>query len=156
MTLILLSGIAGCSYESPPCVVAAGAQRAESGNAVCVVEDAGRVLLVQHRRGRAWGLPGGRRGRGETSQCTAHRETWEEAGTFVEVGPLIGRTPGTQIYSCVLAAEAPDSTNWGQSLISRFEIVDVRWVTVEDLRDLEWRYEEQLPEVERSLRTSAD
>ena len=35
-----------------------------------------------------YSIPGGTSESGETAQCTAHRETWEEAGVDVKVGKL--------------------------------------------------------------------
>lgn len=109
------------------------------------------MLLVRHRIGGRWGLPGGRRARRETSQCTAHRETWEETGRLVEVGRLTGRTRSTLFYACRLAGETPVAEGWGQPWTSRLEITDVQWQPIDELHDLEWRYEEQLPEIERAV-----
>lgn len=47
----------------------------------------GRVLLVRNKD--AWSLPGGRREDGETLAEAAVRETKEEAGVVVEVGPVV-------------------------------------------------------------------
>ena len=48
-----------------------------------------RVLLVRDRRSGRWGLPGGRREDGESLPEAAARETLEEAGVAVDVGPLV-------------------------------------------------------------------
>lgn len=48
-----------------------------------------RVLLVKDRRSGQWGLPGGRREDGEALPEAAARETLEEAGVVVAVGPLV-------------------------------------------------------------------
>ncbi|MET9694965.1 NUDIX domain-containing protein [Streptomyces sp. NPDC006514] len=48
-----------------------------------------RVLLVRDLRSGQWGLPGGRREDGEALPEAAARETLEEAGVVVDVGPLV-------------------------------------------------------------------
>jgi 8-oxo-dGTP diphosphatase len=57
-----------------------------------VIDDAGRVLLVE--RGRPpgvglWSVPGGKLERAETLAQAVEREVREETGLVVEVGPLV-------------------------------------------------------------------
>jgi 8-oxo-dGTP diphosphatase len=57
----------------------------------CTIDDAGRILLVRHERLGVvrWELPGGHVEPGETAIDAAARETHEETGVGVTVGPLI-------------------------------------------------------------------
>lgn len=58
----------------------------------------GRLLVVYDRFKRTWTIPGGVVDADEDPAVAAQRETWEEAGTKVETGPLLG----------VFAARWPD------------------------------------------------
>lgn len=58
----------------------------------------GRLLVVYDRFKRAWTIPGGVVDPDEDPAVAAQRETWEEAGTKVETGRLLG----------VFAASWPD------------------------------------------------
>jgi len=64
--------------------------RSVPGAGVLVVRD-GRVLMVLHERGGMyrWELPSGVVDPGESFEETAARETLEETGISVEVGPLL-------------------------------------------------------------------
>jgi len=56
---------------------------------VAIVDESGRVLLVQHVEGR-WQLPGGAIEPDEHPRDTAARECREEAGVDVRVGAVLG------------------------------------------------------------------
>ena len=66
--------------------------RAAGGVPVRWAEGRLEVLVLHHRREGLWRLPKGRVEAGETLQETAARETQEEAGLVVEVGPEIARS----------------------------------------------------------------
>ncbi|MGA6828125.1 NUDIX domain-containing protein [Nitrospira sp. NS4] len=58
--------------------------------AVLVHDDQGRLLLVQDNRSGQWGLPSGIIDPHELPSDAAVRETWEEAGVFVQLTHLLG------------------------------------------------------------------
>jgi 8-oxo-dGTP pyrophosphatase MutT (NUDIX family) len=55
-----------------------------------VLDDAGRVLLIQRTDNELWAVPGGAQDVGETSTEAAVREVREETGLDVEVTGLVG------------------------------------------------------------------
>lgn len=142
--------LAGCA-EPPACLVEPGLESTHHGNAVCFVENERHVLLIHRRFYGDVGLPGGRRATGERSQCTAARETWEETGLAVIVGPLFERASNTSVYRCSLttpiSVESDPPTPW----LSRAEIAAARWVPVSGLEQLNWRYTEQYDQIMRLI-----
>ncbi len=55
-----------------------------------VLDDAGRVLMIQRTDNDLWAVPGGAQEVGETSADAAVREVREETGLEVEVTGLVG------------------------------------------------------------------
>jgi 8-oxo-dGTP diphosphatase len=63
-------------------------KRPEAGCGAAIVDDQGRLLLIQRLRqpeAGAWGLPGGKIDFGEPAQETARREIAEELGIKIEI-----------------------------------------------------------------------
>ncbi len=58
--------------------------------AAVVLDDAGRVLLIQRTDNDLWAIPGGAQDVGETTTAAAVREVREETGLDVEVTGLVG------------------------------------------------------------------
>lgn len=154
VVLVLLASLAACA-EPPPCSIAAGAEDARVGNGACLVVSEERVLLVRQRPSGRWGLPGGRRARGETGQCTAHRETWEETGLAVTVGRLRFRTRATLVFQCELVAGATPVPAGERPWASRIEISEQRWVPASELADLDWRFPDHWSEIQNLLENDA-
>lgn len=69
-------------HDSRPRKIAAAAT-------ICRAAD-GRILVVYDRFKRHWTIPGGVVDADEDPAVAAHREAWEEAGTKIEVGTLLG------------------------------------------------------------------
>ena len=136
---------------APPCTVASGAADGRAGMAAgCFIKQRARMLVVQHRYSGKLGVPAGFSNAAESAQCTAHRETWEEAGLDVEVGRLLKKFGnGFLLYRCrVLKAppllEAPASRS--------MEISAVLWVEPDSTDAAEWRFAWQYPELMRLFR----
>lgn len=55
-----------------------------------IVDDAGRLLMIQRADNGLWAIPGGGQEIGETSSQAAVREVKEETGIEVEVTGLVG------------------------------------------------------------------
>ncbi len=88
--LLIPCCLTGCA-GAPTCRVAAGLEDGRRGDSGCVIIDDASLLVIRHRLGGKLGLPGGAAAAGESAQCTAHRETWEETGLDVRVGRFLGR-----------------------------------------------------------------
>lgn len=58
--------------------------------AVLVYDDEGQLLLVQDKGSGLWGAPSGILDPYEVPADAAVRETWEEAGVFVELTHIVG------------------------------------------------------------------
>jgi 8-oxo-dGTP pyrophosphatase MutT (NUDIX family) len=152
---VLLFGIlAGCA-EPPACRIAAGAEDARVGNGACLVVERDSLLLVRQRPSGRWGLPGGRRARGETGQCTAHRETWEETGHAVIVGLLRFRTRATLVYQCELTSGALPAPAGERPWLSRIEISEQRWVPAAEIDTLPWRFPDHLAAIDALIESDA-
>lgn len=103
----------------------------------CVVVRAGALLMVQSQRGQ-WSLPAGGVEPGESGPAAAVRETREEAGITVTVGPPVCAVPSHAFvaYACTAPAGAqpvPDGT----------ETRAARFVGREELAALPLRFPQQ-------------
>ena len=129
---LLLTGCAAqfdCSPQDRPLPQA---------NAGCFVAHGEALLLVQQHNG-LWGPPGGGATRGESAQCTAQRETWEEAGVRVEVGELLRVFDnGFHLFRC----HSDDPPPAPQPRSAR-EIKAAQWLPAGDLQQLDWRFPSQ-------------
>lgn len=114
----------------------------------CLVVDQGDVLLVKIMGG-SYGPPGGSVNKGESAQCAAERETWEETGVEVRAGELAKTFEnGFQLYSC-------ESVSGRDINITRpLEIKDADWFSDEQLSQLRWRYPEQGSIIQRLVQGS--
>ncbi len=115
------------------------------------------MLMVRDRSSGRLGFPAGTGNPGEAAQCTAHRETWEEAGIDVEVGRLVRVFDnGFRLYACqpsdlaVSPGAAIAVPDWAWS-----EVSEIGWVDPEGLFAEDWRYPEQWPDVLQHFRQLA-
>ena len=67
--------------EAPKCH--STVESSNEANAGCLVVSENKLLLIEDHRG-GLSLPGGSSNTGETAQCTAEREVWEETGVGVK------------------------------------------------------------------------
>ncbi len=136
LTIMLVSGIlAGCGVQaSPPCPEARMAQ-SYAPSAGCLALQDGKLLVVQDRRGKL-SPPGGSAQDGESAQCTAFRETWEETGLVLEPAELLAVfETGFHLYFCehhVASGEIDPP--------ERFEVRDAFYLAPNDFEQWEWRF----------------
>jgi len=138
--LLLSSLLSACSQAMPTCQLqdanSANHQTEIKGNAGCWIVEEGKLLLVKQRNG-LFSYPGGTAQSGESAQCTAHRETWEEAGIAVSVGTLKHRFEnGFYLFHCHLQ-QMTRNTN------DTIEIVAVLWTDPLAIPEEQWRFPAQ-------------
>ncbi len=68
------------------------------GSSVVVVDDTGRILLIQRTDTGEWGLPGGLTDPGESLEDTARREVVEETGVGIDQVALLDLFSGPECY----------------------------------------------------------
>ena len=139
------------ALPAPPCTVASGAADGRVGMAAgCFVKQGARLLVVRHRYSGKLGVPAGFSDAAESAQCTAHRETWEEAGLVVEVGGLLKKFGnGFLLYRC-RTLDAPPLRE--PPARGSMEISAVLWVEPASTDAAEWRFNWQYPELMRLFR----
>jgi ADP-ribose pyrophosphatase YjhB (NUDIX family) len=144
--LFLVALISACSKQ-PECSVSAGGNMLAPSSG-CLVVDQGEVLLVKIMGG-SYGPPGGSVNAGESAECAAERETWEETGVEARAGELaITFENGFQLYFC-------ESVSGRDITITRpLEIKDADWFSDEQLRQLRWRYPGQGSMIHRLVQGS--
>lgn len=91
--------LAGCQVRAtPPCPAFPTEDRAPSAGCLALRE--GKVLVVRDLQGRL-SPPGGSAEDGESAQCAAFRETWEETGLELEPDRLLAVfETGFHLYLC--------------------------------------------------------
>jgi 8-oxo-dGTP pyrophosphatase MutT (NUDIX family) len=119
--------------------IAGNASLAPAANAA-VLDDRGRLLLVQRSSTGKWQLPGGHMEVGESIEEACIRETREEIGLKVEPVHLVG------VYSSPREiTEYPDGTrNQGVTLLFRCEIRDGEQRPGEESSDSGWFTEDEI------------
>ena len=92
----------GCVAERPAAPMCrTTAPDSQGSAAACIIRSEQQLLFIDHRLSGKLDVPGGGRREDESLPCAAHRETWEETGLNVEVGPQAGRTShGMVLYIC--------------------------------------------------------
>lgn len=92
--------------------------------------------MVEQRNG-LFSFPGGTADFGETAQCTAHRETMEEAGIRVRVGSLKHRFDnGFYLFNC-------EAENIKLATNDSAEIAGVVLIAPSQLPAAYWRFPKQ-------------
>jgi len=120
------------------------------GNAGCLVQRDGALLMVQQRLDGRWALPGGTAQTGERAACTAARETREETGLPVQVAAHLKTLGnGFHLYLCEVPADAVMQPR------DAIEILDMAWVDEAERGRLPLRFPEQQAEVEVLLQVLA-
>lgn len=112
--------------------------------AVLIVED-DRVLLGKRadhtREPGKWSFPAGFVERGEVVEAAAIRETVEETGLTVTLGPILSllSSPGETVALAVYTA-----TSFSGKLAPRDDLVELRWWSLDQLPDLAFDHDSDI------------
>ena len=135
ITLVAAIVLGGCDVYAvaPPCPFAGEGDHAPSAG--CFSLEDGKVLLVQDLKGRL-SPPGGKSLPGETAQCTAYRETWEETGLALQPTELLDVfDTGFHLYRCERLSASGDIDP-----PIRFEVRGAFYLPPEEFDNWEWRF----------------
>jgi 8-oxo-dGTP diphosphatase len=130
---LLLVACAG--KELPPCPYNGTPDFAPSAGCLVVIH--GKVLVVDSNMG---GLtpPGGKTLSGESAQCAAHRETYEETGLDLIPRELLHVfDTGFHLYHCEIHRDS------GLVATDSLEVRGWHWLALEDFHSATWRYQGQ-------------
>lgn len=134
---LLFLSLPGCANsQPPPCPYKGTPQYAPSAGCLTLVHN--RLLVVESSFG---GItpPGGKSKKGESAQCAAHRETWEETGLDLLPRQLLQVfDTGFHLYYCEIHA--------GSGGIESGPLHEVRrgfWLSLDDFNAVEWRFQGQ-------------
>jgi len=132
----MLLTLVACSDSSPACPATGKAELAPSAG--CFATSDQRLLMVQGLNGEI-SLPGGSSQPGESAQCTAFRETWEETGLRLQPRELLEVfDTGFHLYRC-----EHDALSGVIDPPLRFEVRAVRYLSADQFHTYEWRFKEQ-------------
>ncbi len=112
--------------------------------AVLIVED-DRVLLGKRadhtREPGKWSFPAGFVERGEVVEAAASRETLEETGLTVTLGPILSllSSPGETVALAVYTA-----TSFSGKLAPGDDLVELRWWSLDQLPDLAFDHDSDI------------
>ncbi len=138
VSVVLLLLCAGCTHiEAPPCPFVGEPEFASSAGCLALIH--GKILVVESLRYGGITPPGGKSLPGESAQCTAHRETYEETGLdLIPRQRLAVFETGFYLYYCEIYA--------GSGQIDPPSTMEVRrgfWLPVEEFDQYEWRFKGQ-------------
>lgn len=119
--------------EVPPCPYLG--EPAYAPSAGCLILMDGKMLVVDSIYGGV-SPPGGSTKAGESAQCTAHRETFQEVGLDLVPGDLATVfDTGFHLYHCELRATSV------QVILGQWqEITGWRWLPIDEFEQVPWRY----------------
>lgn len=128
--------LAACADDAPDCPFAGRRDTAPSAGCFAVSQDG--LLLVQGMNGEV-SLPGGSSLPGESAQCTAFRETWEETGLRLQPRELLQVfDTGFHLYRC-----ERDSRSGVIDPPPRLEVRAAFYLAADQFESYDWRFEEQ-------------
>lgn len=148
VVLLLLANLGGCTGRAPPCPYHGPPRAASSAGCLAIVH--GRMLVVENLSGKV-SPPGGSALQGESAQCTAHRETWEETGLDLLPRQLLRSfSTGFDLYACELHADTGELQPHAPTEVSR-----AYWLPMAAFDQVQWRFpgqDRELLEMLDSLR----
>jgi len=145
LILPVLLLLAACATQGPPpCPFTGTPDFAPSAGCLTMVH--GRVLVVESIYGGVT-PPGGKSLEGESAQCAAHRETWEETGLDLLPSRLLHVfDTGFHLYYCEIHAGSGHV-----ELGPGKEVRSWSWLSLEDFDKVQWRFAGQGEELRRFL-----
>ena len=146
--LLVFVGVLAACRQSPPCPHITSPLPA--ANAGCLIVSGGQLVMVRELSG-AISLPGGTSAAGESSQCTAFRETWEETGLQVTVHERVAVLgTGFDLFRCT-STQSP-ATPLVPAV--RSETPAAYWISPDQFDDYRFRFPDQRALLERAVRDS--
>lgn len=131
---LAIINVACINTTTPDCPTFKGPEH-QSPSAGCIVIKDRQLLVVENHSGKL-SIPGGGTEAGESAQCSAHRETYEETGLDVIPKELIHVFDnGFHIYHCQLHAESGEIT-----IIRPIEISRAFWLSPQEFNQHTWRF----------------
>jgi 8-oxo-dGTP diphosphatase len=128
--------LTACAEGAPDCPFVGNPATAPSAGCFAASQDG--LLLVQGMNGEV-SLPGGSSLPGESAQCTAFRETWEETGLRLQPRELMQVfDTGFHLYRC-----ERDSHSGVIDPPPRLEVRAAFYLAADQFETYAWRFEEQ-------------
>ena len=142
------------------CRIAPGLESQLQGNAGCVIRIDNKMLIVRHQKTGKLSPPAGTAKKGETAQCTAHRETREETGVEVTVGKLLKEFDSQfYLFHCTVVNQAVIRIPEDRLAVPSDrtdEIDEVFFIDPLVLSNDSWRFPEQLPDIRVAFQSIVD
>ena len=136
LLLAILFTAVACSDAAPTCPFTDKGDSAPSAGCFAIANDG--LLLVQDLEGNV-SLPGGSSEPGESAQCTAFRETWEETGLRLHPTELIKVfDTGFHLYRC-----EKDALSGTIDPPPRLEVQAAFYLPAHLFHSYDWRFEDQ-------------
>jgi 8-oxo-dGTP pyrophosphatase MutT (NUDIX family) len=134
LTVFYLACLVGCTRPyAPDCPYTGAVDEAPSAGCFSLVDN--KLLVVQGMDGSI-GPPGGSAEPGESAQCAAFRETWEETGLRLQpVEKIATFDTGFFLYDC-----ARDEHSGEIDPPPRLEVRQAFYLPVENFPDWNWRF----------------
>lgn len=139
---LMLAGCDSAPPETPMCRVNDAHVDEAHGDAGCIIRVNNKLVTLGGIRAGHLDIPGGKGKADELSQCTAHRETFEETGFNVEVGKLLGVAEnGFRFYHCTLPDDVgADIDKFPVPEGAKSEVAFIKLTDPFDTLASEWRY----------------
>lgn len=134
LTVFIAISLGGCGLvTAPPCTHTAQVSYAPSAGCLSVSEKG--LLVVEDLSGKI-SPPGGSADEGESAQCAAYRETWEETG--LQLRPtthLATLDTGFHVYLC-----EQDELSGELNPPPRWEVRQAFYLPLDQFDQWEWRF----------------